>query len=269
MVRFEIRDLTSENLGVEAVCCEVENKDLQEVADEKVAWLKEMMVKGLRAKLAYEDEKPVGFIEYLPIEYAPVGVGGRNLTFIDCIWIFNPNPDKRPSGFQGKGYGRALIEDAEADAKKTSKGMAVTAYDHDFWFTPMSFFTHFGYKEVNRRGTLVLLMKTFEPVEPPSFLESKYKPQLLPGKVVVDAFWNAKCPMGLVVMRRLREVCAEFGDLVFLEEICTNERKVIDQYGRSSGIHINGEGRFWAPPSKKEIRAELKKALDKATKGTI
>ena len=269
MVKFEIRDLTPENLGVEAVCCEVENKDLQQVADEKVAWLKHMMLKGLSAKLTYEDEKPVGFIEYLPIEHAPIAVVGEDLTFIDCIWVFSPNPDKRPGGFQGKGYGRTLIEAAEADAKKTSKGMAVTAYDHDFWFMPMSFFTRFGYKEVNRRGTLVLLMKAFEPVERPSFLKSKYKPQLLPGKVVVDAFWNAKCPMGLVVMHRLREACAEFGDQVVLKEICTNERKVIDQYGLSSGIYFNGESRFWAPPSKNEIRAELKKALDKATKGTI
>lgn len=48
MVKFEIRDLTSENLAIEAVCCEVENKDFQAVAEEKVAWLKAMMVKGLR-----------------------------------------------------------------------------------------------------------------------------------------------------------------------------------------------------------------------------
>ena len=70
-------------------------------------------------------------------------------------------------------------------------------------------------------------------------------------------------------MRRLREACAEFGDQVMLKEICTNERKVIDQYGMSSGIYVNGESRFWAPPSKSEIRAELKKALDKAMKGPI
>ena len=262
MPNVEIRDLTPENLHVEAVCCEEGNEDLERVADQKVAWLNEMMTKGLGAKIAYEDERPAGFIEYSPIEVAPMAIAGREITLITCIWVFNPDADKGKGGFQGKGYGKALLQAAEDDARRRSKGMAVSAYDHDFWFTPASFFTHFGYKEVDRRGTRVLLFKAFEPVESPSFMEPRYEPQLEPDKVVVDAFWNSRCPMGLVVLRRLREVCAEFGDRVVLREVCTNEREVVERYGMSSGIHFNGQSKFWAPPSEDEIRAELKKTME-------
>jgi hypothetical protein len=44
-----------------------------------------MLTKGLGAKLAYDRGYPAGFIEYLPIEVAPMPVNGKHLFFISDI----------------------------------------------------------------------------------------------------------------------------------------------------------------------------------------
>lgn len=261
---LEIRDLCTDNLRTEAMCCEEEQADFRNVAEEKMAWLKEMMSEGLRAKIAYEDGKPAGFIEYMPIHLAPKAVTGKDITFVTCIWVVSSTPEERPSGFQGRGYGKALLEAAETDAKKISRGIALGAFDHDHWFTPASFFTRLGYKEVDRRGSYVLLFKPFKAVKPPFILQSKYEPQFESDKVVIDAFWSATCPMSLVVRNRLREVCSELADKVTLNEICTSRRSVVEKYGKSSGTYIDGQAKFWAPPSKDELRETIVKALEEA-----
>lgn len=265
MRKFEIKDLDYDNLLAEATCCEDWNKDLHGVARYKMAWLRDMMGKGLKAKLVYEGKKAVGFIEYAPIEEAPVAVEGKDITFINCIWIVTRTPDKNKSGYQGKGYGRALLRAAEQDVRESTRGIAVSAFDHAFWFTPASFFKYFDYKEVDRKNSHVLMFKAFKKgVKRPSFMKSKYKPpKIEPGKVIVEAFWNAVCPMGLVVMQRLREVVEEFGSEVMLREVFTDDRSKVKEYGVASGIFINGKSKFWGPPSKTQIRGELKKALKK------
>lgn len=55
----------------------------------------------------------------------------------------------------------------EEEAERHGKGVAVPAYDHDFWFMNRGFFNRLGYKEVDRYGVKVLMWKNFEDAEVP------------------------------------------------------------------------------------------------------
>jgi len=255
---MEIRDLQEVDLKdvIEPCICEESNKQFAAGAPAKLMWLKEIIKKGLMAKIAYEEENPIGFIDYIPIEHAPAAITGKNLIYLNCIYVIRP--------FWGKGYREALLKAAEKEASNLSKGMVVTAYDHKHWFFPMAFFKKYGYKEVDRRGKRVLMMKEFEPVESPKFLDLKYKPKLVPNKVVVDAFWNGLCPHSTVVIARLRKVCAEFERTVILREVRTFKWEIFEKYRISFGIFINGEKKFGGHPrTEQEIREELIKTIRK------
>ncbi len=44
------------------------------------------------------------------------------------------------------------------------RGVAVLAYNHDFWFMPSSFFKKLGYEEVERQGSAVIMLKASKEV---------------------------------------------------------------------------------------------------------
>ncbi|MCX7022896.1 MAG: hypothetical protein NTW26_11625 [bacterium] len=75
-----------------------------------------------------------------------------------------------------------------------SKGVCTEAYYWDFWFMPGGFYEKLGYSVVEHRGERALLWKAFDDsAEAPRFLESAYRFEPVPGKVVVDLFWNRLC----------------------------------------------------------------------------
>jgi GNAT superfamily N-acetyltransferase len=255
--KMEIRPLTKENLEDIVYPCICEESTIQFAPgkDAKKSWIKQRMNKGYAGQIAYEQGKPVGFVDYLPIEYTPDPIAGEDLFFLNCIYIIK--------AYQGRSFGKALLSAAEREAKRTKKGMAVAAFDNEYSFMPASYFIKAGYKEVDRRRKLVLLTKTFKPVSPPFFLEPGYKPQLIPGKVAVELFWSGRCPHNPVAINRVKKVCGEFPNNVIFKEFLTGDLEVARRYGISFGIFINGEGKFCGPPpSEEKIREVLQSAID-------
>jgi hypothetical protein len=87
----------------------------------KLEWLKGRLAEGLAIKhLLVEGEKrPIGFIEYVPGEYAWRAVDADGYMFIHCIWI---NPNK----YKEKGNGSLLVQQCINDAEQSGKcGVAV------------------------------------------------------------------------------------------------------------------------------------------------
>jgi ribosomal protein S18 acetylase RimI-like enzyme len=73
-----------------------------------------------------KERKCIGFIEYIPGEYAWRAVDAQGYLFIHCIWI-SPNKYKRT------GYGSLLIQECIKDAKKEGKyGVAVVTSEGPF-----------------------------------------------------------------------------------------------------------------------------------------
>jgi len=92
----------------------------------KIEWLKKRFSEGLKIKLLYLETKCIGFIEYVPGEYAWRAVDAKGYMFIHCIWI-SPNKHKE------KGYGSLLVKECIKDAKKEGKyGVAVVTSEGPF-----------------------------------------------------------------------------------------------------------------------------------------
>ena len=111
-----------------------------------------------------------------------------------------------------------MMEAVEEEARRTKKGVAVLAFDSDFWFMNIGFFKKVGYEEVARKGNAVIMLKAFEPVVPPVMHRLNYRYAPVPGKVVIDVFWTPICPSSIQEIHNLRYVCSEYSDKVILNE---------------------------------------------------
>src|SRR4030066_1891812 len=111
---MKVIDLSIEYEKLYFVCLEDWSEEVKEAGDHKEVWYSKMKDKGLRVKLAVDDRGEVGgIIQYIPIEHS--FVEGKELYFINCIWVHGHDTGR--GNFQKKGMGKALLESAEADAR--------------------------------------------------------------------------------------------------------------------------------------------------------
>ncbi len=260
---MKIVDLTDEYMRFVSLCTHIDdqNEETNSVVAVREAWLRDTMAKALKVKVAVDDEKrPLGFAHCLPIELGTWGMSGKDLMTVPCLTLQYRRVYNRE---QGSGIGRALMNAVEVEAKKTKKGVAVLCYDNDFWFMPLSFFKKLGYKEVARQNDTVIVLKAWEPVDPPVMHKLNYKFEAIPGKVVVDAFWNPICLTSVLEIKRVREVCADYGDKVVFNEYDCGDKDILEKYKISRALFINGRYKCWgyAAPSD-----ELRKVIDEVLK---
>jgi len=235
-------------------CCLRE--EIDKSAKRRIAWLQRMYKKGSRVKVASIDNDQVGFLHIMPIEICPWGPIGQDLMVIPCLTVMGKA--------KGSGIGRALIKSAEEEAKhQDRKGIITIGYYHNHWFMPAPFFEKCGFSLIEQKGTTAILGKFFEEsAESPQLLKSSYQFKPIPGKAVVDLFWNTFCPTSDIEAQRVREVAAEFGDLVVVHEYCADERSILSRYQTPRGIFVNGKEIWWGHEAPKEgIREAISKAL--------
>jgi hypothetical protein len=72
----------------------------------KLEWLKKRFSEGLKIKLLFveNERKPIGFIEYVPGEYAWRAVDTEEYMLIHCIWV-------SPNKYKEQGYGSLLVNE--------------------------------------------------------------------------------------------------------------------------------------------------------------
>jgi len=89
---------------------------------QKNGWLQMQFKKGLRAKFALDtNNRPCGYIEYLPGEHAWRGVSAPGYMFVHCLWTFSQRA-------QNKGVASALLRACVEDAEQTGmSGVAALA----------------------------------------------------------------------------------------------------------------------------------------------
>jgi GNAT superfamily N-acetyltransferase len=223
----------------------------------RLAWLRSMFEKGLRIKVARLNGKPVGFLYAMPIEVSPWDFIGESLLAIPCLWVIRDEV--------GKGVGRALIDAAEREAKEQGlKGMVTTAFYHDFWFMPAGYFETLGFEVADRRKSAAVLWKHWDPsAKPPKLMERNYEFKPIPGNVVIDLFWNPICLTTDIEAQRVREIAAEFGDGVVLNEYPADDREVLLKYRTPRAILVNGNEIYWGYEAPREgIREAIAKARD-------
>jgi len=258
---MQIVDLSEKYLGTYCQCLEEWSDDIKEAGNHKELWYQKMKDKGLRAKLALEDDRVCGMIQYVPAEWA--FAQGQDFYFILCIWVHG---HKQGIGNQQKkGMGTALLHAAEEDVKAlNAKGLAAWGLSLPFWMKA-SWFKKHGYTKVDKDGMAVLMWKAFTPdAQPPVWIKEKKRPEGTPGKVQVAVFKNGWCPAQNLTFERARRAVAEFGDSVEFTAIDTSERSTYIEWGINDALFIDGKHvRTGPPPTFKKIHKKIAKKVKK------
>lgn len=261
---MKIIDLDEPNVPLYLVCLEDWNDEMKEAGNLKEMWYKRMRLRGLRVKLALDDNGKVGgMIQYVPIENS--FVDGNDLYFIDCIWVHGYKQGR--GDFRKHGMGTALLEAAEADARALGSkgivawGILIPVFMHASWFRKH------GYRTVDRNGMQALMWKPFTPdAVPPRWFRGKYKPDLVENKVLVTAFCSGWCPAQNLAFERARRAAAEpeFEGKVEFRALDTFDRENVRRYGVSDALYIDAK-HVWSgpPPSYEKIRKLISKHVRK------
>lgn len=258
---MEIIDCKEEYQNTFFVCLEDWSDEMKDAGNHKELWCDKMKGKGLRVKLALEDDKVCGMIQYVPIEHS--FLEGKDLYFILCIWVHGYK--KGIGNYQKKGVGKSLLQTAEKDVKsRGAKGVAAWGIKWPFWMKA-SWFKKQGYTKVDKDGISILLWKPFtDDADPPKWIKEKKKPVKKAGKVVVTSFINGWCPGQNMVFERAKRASTEFGDQVEFQEIHTFNRDVFQEWGITDGLFIDGKQiRTGPPPSYEKIIRKIAKRVKK------
>jgi hypothetical protein len=107
---MKIIDLAPEHENLYFCCLEDWSDEIKEAGDHKACWYRKMKDRGLRVKLARDDNGVIcGMIQYVPSEVS--FIEGNDLYVVLCIWIHG---HKQGIGNQQKkGMGKALLSAAE------------------------------------------------------------------------------------------------------------------------------------------------------------
>ncbi len=238
---------------------------LKDAGDYKRRWYETMKPRGLKVKLALDDAgEPVGMVQYAPVAESPVT--GKDMYYLYCIWVIN---DKRFRGnHQKMGFGTALLDAFEEDARQSGrKGVIVWGLSLPV-FMPARWFKKHGYQEVARQGMQVLLWKAWgQDVTPPSWIRPHKLPAPTPGKSTVTCFCGGWCLEVNQSFSRTKRVIAEVGRDFDFQEIDTTDRKTFDEYGLSDALFIDGKEMPLGPaPSYAKIKRAIQKSVKKAEK---
>lgn len=259
MKHMKILDLTEKYYKTYFHCLEDWSDEMKEAGNHKEVWFNKMKDAGLRVKIAVDDEKACGMIQYMPIEKS--SIDGKELYFINCIWVHGY--EKGIGNYQNKGIGKALLQEAENDIKSMDqKGVAAWGMSLPFWMKA-SWFRKQGYKKVDKNGMAVLLWKPFtDDAIPPRWIKQKKRPQKTEGKVTVTSFINGWCPAQNIVHERAKRASQEFGKVVEFQDIQTSDRKVFYEWGIFDALFIDGhQVRTGPPPSYEKIRRKIGKRV--------
>ena len=257
---MRIIDLTDEHRATFCACLEDWSLETQEAGDHKARWCDTMKDRGLRVKLAVDDDGTVaGMIQYLPIEES--WVEGKGHYFIPCVWVHGHR--QGIGNRQGRGLGRALLEAAEAEARTLgAKGMAAWGLALPVWMKA-SWFRRHGYRKVDRDGIAVLLWKPFDhDAMPPAWIRQRKEPPTTPGKVTVAAFRNGWCTAQNLAFERAKRAAADLGERVDFQVVDTSERAATLEWGLCDALFIDGK-RVWTgpPPSYASLRQKMASRL--------
>ncbi len=238
---MKIIDLNKDYEKLYFVCLEEWSPEMKEAGNHKEVWYNRMKDKGLRVKLAIDDQnQAVGMIEYVPIDYAPAN--GKDIYYINCIWVHGHK--KGVGDNQKRGYGKALLKAAEADAKALgAKGIAAHGITLPYWI-PAAFYKKQGYKVVDRTNVMRLLFKPFtDDAEPPKFFRHSKNPpkNTNPGKVTVTYFLNGCCPSCNIVCERAKRATQSFGKKAVFQTVDTLDRDNYLEWGAYNELFIEDQ----------------------------
>lgn len=151
MNRLKIIDVTPQNILQQGLYC---IKNIKAPGFEsKREWHGRQFKNGLQIKiLRDEKDAQIGFIEFVPTEYAWRPVDADGYLFIHCILITSKL-------FRTKGYGSLLIEACETEAKAQDKAGIAMMCSKGPWIAGNTLFQRCGFQKTDELGRFELWAK--------------------------------------------------------------------------------------------------------------
>lgn len=213
---MNIITLTKDNLTTEHICCALASKTSNEGINAKKGWLNARIDEGLRFKKL--DARGKVFIEYIPCQNGWMPIQANNYMLINCFWV--------SGSFKGKGYGKALLEECEKEAKELNMDgiVVVVGNKKKPFLSDKEFLIRQGFEVVDSTPPFFeLLAKQYnkEAIVPqfaPSAKEGM--PKNIKG---VDIFYTPQCPFSTPYVNLLKPVILASDIPVRINEIQSKE----------------------------------------------
>ncbi len=201
MDTLKIVTVTPENVKEQTLFCV---KDITNPGFEsKRNWFKKRYEEGLQIKiLKDEKDKMIGFIEYVPVEFAWRPINAQNFMFIHCMYVYSKKDRNR-------GYGSMLIEECEKEAKYLGMSGVCVMTSKGSWIANKTIFEKNGFTQVDENGRFELLStKWEETASDPQIIDWKGKQHNYQGWHLLYA---NQCPWHEKSVEALLNVAMDFG----------------------------------------------------------
>jgi GNAT superfamily N-acetyltransferase len=223
----------------------------------KLDWLEQRFAEGMRIKILYEGDRSVGFIEYIPGEYAWRAVNAEGYMVIHCLWVVGKG--------KGKGYGSRLLGECVEDAREVQKHGVVMVSSSKPWLADKKVFLKNGFEVVGQAPpSFELLVKRFDDAPLPTF-PSNWDERLSRYGSGVTVVYSDQCPYIVDAVKGALEIAGEGGveaRTVKLESSQQVRDSAPSAYGVFNVIYDGKLVTYKYIDSKKE-RQEFLKLLDK------
>ena len=181
----------------------------------KLEWLKKRFSEGLKIKLLYLETKCIGFIEYVPGEYAWRAVDAKGYMFIHCIWI-SPNKHKE------KGYGSLLVKECIKDAKKEGKYGVVVVTSEGPFMAGKDLFLKNEFKSIaSAKPSFELMVKSLKEGSLPKFNDWEKQLSKYEG---LNIIYSNQCPWVVRSIKELSETTKKKGLVLKVTELKNAEQ---------------------------------------------
>lgn len=211
----------------------------------KVDWLRQTFGEGVRFLMFRDDGgKALGFLEYVPGEFAWRPVHAAGWLFVHCLWV-----NRR--GQKVKGLGSRLIQACVAEARR-QKAIGVAALVSDgLWMAGKEVFLKNGFQVIDERDRFQLVIYRLGEGPEPRFREIGGKARAFQGLHII---YCAQCPMLPKSAADVSEMAAAHG-LKFKVTVLKNAREAQNApsyygvfsllwKGRLLSDHYVSKGRF-------------------------
>ena len=170
----------------------------------KLKWLKKRFSQGLKMKQLYieNEKKAIGFIEYIPGEYAWRAVDAKGYMFIHCMWT-------SPNKYKNKGFASLLVNDCIKDAKESDKyGVAVVTSEGPFMAGKDLFLKNKFKSIASAKPSYELMVKTIKNGTLPKFKDWEKQLSNYEG---LNIIYSNQCPWVARSIKEIKETAKKKG----------------------------------------------------------
>jgi hypothetical protein len=177
----------------------------------KANWLAKGNRDGLKLMLLQVDNETVGFIEYVPGEFAWRPVSAKKFIFIHCLWVY-------PKKNLNKGYASMLIYHCVEESKKAGLDGVCVMTSEGSWITGKDLFLKNGFTLIGSKGRFDLLALKLKETADPAFIDWETKVKNFQG---LNLIYANQCPLFIKSIDEMTATAKEFGLQLKITEIKT------------------------------------------------